>query len=134
MTSQESTPPPSYSSFFRVPRRGVQEKNKKKSGGSGVYLPSWPKLGRKKKTNKAVYDMGNFIEEDYVILPGAEGEGEKENGVEDGHEEESVVAPIASLLPSSAGGVGGGGGSVAMVTGEDDHPQTPLLARAAVRG
>ena len=95
-------------------------------------MPSWPKLGRKKKTNKAVYDMANFIEEDYVILPGA-GEGEKENGVEDGHEEESVVAPIASLLPSSAGGVGGGGGSVAMVTGEDDHPQTPLLARAAVR-
>lgn len=136
--SHESTPPPSYSSFFRVPRRGgAQEKTKKKKGGSGGsgYLSSWSAFGGgKKKANKAVYDMGNVIAEDYVILPGAEGEGEGGVDGDDGDEEGSVVAPAASLLPSSTGGVGGGGGAVAMVTGDEDHAQTPLLARAAVRG
>ncbi|GAB5032515.1 Hypothetical protein NocV09_00902060 [Nannochloropsis oceanica] len=133
MTSQESIPPPSYSSFFRVPRRGAQEKKKKKCAGSGGYLLSWSKLGRKKQANKAVYDMATFVEEDYVILPGAEMEGEKVDELEDVDEQGSVVAPVASLLPSSAGGLRGGGERVAIVTGEDDHPQTPLLARAAVR-
>jgi hypothetical protein len=89
-------------------------------------LSSWYAFGGgKKNASKIVYDMNTFIAEDYVILPGAQGEG----GADHGDEEGSVVAPAASLLPSSVGG-----GAVAMVTGEDDHPQTPLLARAAVRG
>jgi len=111
-----SIPPPSYASFFRAPPGARQGRRTRK----GLWS-SWS-LSRGGRKAKAVYDMDSFVAEDYVILSGADQEGERGGG------EEGSPTGSAALLGQALEAAGKRERAI-----DEEHALTPLLARATIR-